>query len=313
MGTGHAHYQSDEFSRNMSQLLYSFRDFDDSLPVHFLHIPKTGGSTFGFSLTKLANALGAHQVSVYAGSDITAPVLDRIVAHVREAHDTFGAHYFSTAHLPLATCESAFGKSNLIAILRDPVDRTMSNYCGHFASHNSGAEQGLFNLVNFCATAEELFDVYPKPSNLFDNLQVRMLADSPRFSEPCTTAMLEEAKRNLSERFFMWFHIEAMDFCTNLVWKLFGQQRPELETMNVTGDYRDALTQLMKDWAKRYNEYDLELYRALGSIDRNVEFEGRRIDVPENPYPEQVWSIIDPMADETKVIRGKKPAGEPSP
>ena len=83
--------------------------------------------------------------------------------------------------------------------------------------------------------------------------------------------------------------------------------------MNVTGNYRDALTQLMKDWARRYNEYDLELYRALGSIDRNVEFEGRRIDVPENPYPEQVWSIIDPMADETKVIRGKKPAGEPSP
>src|ERR1043166_2722720 len=87
-------------------------------PVLFLHIPKTGGSSF---LTVLGNVFGERRVRRLGGADETTQAhIDRIVADEIQDIDCLVGHF------PIHAFAKYLDAFRPFTILRDPVDRVMS-------------------------------------------------------------------------------------------------------------------------------------------------------------------------------------------
>ena len=284
----------------MKEPFFSFGTYKVGKPFHFLHIPKTAGSTFGFAITRLALDLRCNQISVKGSALIEKLHFDNLREQVAEVHKIHGQHFFSNAHLPLSYAIVAFGASNLITVLRDPVFRLFSDYC----SQPNVPGQAPPDMHQFCQTCEDNFTIYPKPNYLHDNLHVRMLANSPRFNEACTRSMLEEAKSNLRERIFLWFEVDAIEEARIWLTKALGQQQNKPEKLNVTRNYRDQIEPMMIDWSKRYNEFDMELIDSLEDLQSSSRWKDVAISATVCKAPKQSWSIVDPANDSIQHILG---------
>src|SRR5581483_2859984 len=87
-------------------------------PVLFLHIPKTGGSSF---LTVLGNVFGERRVRRLLGTEEMAQAhIDRIVSDEIQDIDCLAGHF------PIHAFAKCLDMFRPFTILRDPVDRVMS-------------------------------------------------------------------------------------------------------------------------------------------------------------------------------------------
>jgi len=106
------------------------------LPIIYLHIPKTAGTSFRKSAEQY---FGPEQVLNDYGEDSTNTSEDIRSAFydsndVSKLRQSGVQHKFLTGHFTLAKYREIFPESPVVTFFRNPVDRVVSEYI-HFASH----------------------------------------------------------------------------------------------------------------------------------------------------------------------------------
>jgi hypothetical protein len=236
----------------------------------FLHIPKTGGSTLRKIIDRqyptnetLRCYYQKQGISLQSALEEMNGVPQERATQVNVilGHVGYGIH----EHLPW-TC-------SYFTILRDPVERFLSGYYHILrdSDHKFHAEVQGMTIKEFISKEElKVEAARVNAVNALDNLQTRLLSgeavdrelsDNVPPYEPCTSAMLEQAKKNLekcvavglSERFddsLMLFRqrlgwSNAYYVRSNVGWNRKPNERPSAETIRCL---------------EEYNQMDLELY-----------------------------------------------------
>jgi hypothetical protein len=213
--------------------------------VVFLHIHKTAGTTLR-SLTdrqyrpEEIASVDWKRLEAFKAS----PAEDRARIRLLRGHMPFGLH----EHLPRP--------STYITLLREPLDRAVSHYywVRERPEHELKTQAVAGDLVAYLESgvAADL-----------DNGQVRLIAGAPfvPFGE-MTEAHLEQAVRNLDERFALAGLSERFDESLVLLRDALGWRRPLYYTrQNETrGRPRAALDARTAGALRAHNALDLELY-----------------------------------------------------
>jgi Sulfotransferase family len=147
-------------------------------PVLFVHIPKTGGSSF---LTVLGNVFGDGRIRRLRGIDETAQAqIDRIVADDMQDIDCLVGHFPIHA---FTKCLDAFRP---FTILRDPVDRVMSLF--RFLKRAPQSETERLELREGFGFDDFIESRVPGNYAQTRNLMCRMLCGDAEMSDPSAAA-----------------------------------------------------------------------------------------------------------------------------
>ena len=147
-------------------------------PVLFLHIPKTGGSSF---LTALGNVFGERRVRRLCCADEMAQAqIDRIVSDEIQDIDCLVGHF--PIHV-FAKCLDTFRP---FTILRDPVDRVMSLF--RFLKRAPQSETERLELREGFGFDDFIESRVPEIYAQTRNLMCRMLCGDEEMSDPLTAA-----------------------------------------------------------------------------------------------------------------------------
>ena len=241
-----------------------WRNMMTSVPVAqaealiFLHIPKTGGTTLQ---NIIEQNYSPGQVHRHAGRLEFKKLTERQKRsyHVISGHLYFGIH----REIPQSTA--------YFTMLRDPVDRIISNYYYVLRAK----DHRLHQRIN--AEKMSLADyVTSKLNSQLDNGQLRLLSgieeDIPFGG--CSSAMLDRAKENLKRHFTVIGLTERFDDSLRLMKECFGWKNISYQKANVTVD-RPARTQIDPETLQLIescNVFDLELYRfAQAALDAQLQ------------------------------------------
>jgi hypothetical protein len=150
-------------------------------PILFLHIPKTGGSSF---LAALENVFGESRVRRLRDADeMTQPQIDRIVSDELRNIDCLVGHF--PVHL-FTKCLDAFRP---FTILRDPVNRVMSLF--RFFKSRRYDEIERWKLREGFGFEDLVESRVPHNYYQTRNSMCRMLCGDPEMSDPSTGAFWE--------------------------------------------------------------------------------------------------------------------------
>jgi Galactose-3-O-sulfotransferase len=225
----------------------------------FIHIPKTAGSTFA-AVLRDNFAGGVHNLgNVYMGSGGFHP---RTLGRLRDAPAlrTRGIEVL-TGHLPFAVRERLAADTRYITFLRDPIERTLSQYHGLLKPNRRRSLPGDGSLEAVLSDGEVIFD----------NLQTRMLSD---VAEPCDVddRMLEQAKHNLRSGFTAFGLAERFDESLVLFKRLLGLRTIVYVQRRVSTRPRGSeVPEESVRIAERFNRFDAELYRwARDTFEQSV-------------------------------------------
>jgi hypothetical protein len=232
----------------------------------FIHIPKTAGSTFA-AVLRDNFAGGVHNLgNVYMGSGGFHP---RALGRLRDAPAlrTRGIDVL-TGHLPFAVRERLAADTLYITFLRDPVERTLSQYHGLLKPNRRRSLPGDGSLEAVLSDGEVIYD----------NLQTRMLSD---VAEPgdVDDRMLEQAKHNLRSGFTAFGLAERFDESLVLFKRLLGLRTIVYVQRRVSTRPRGSeVPEESVRIAERFNRFDAELYRwardtfAQSVADEEIDF-----------------------------------------
>ena len=147
-------------------------------PVLFLHIPKTGGSSF---LTVLGNVFGERRVRRLRGTEEMAPAhIDRILSDEIQDIDCLAGHFPIHA---FAKCLDTFRP---FTILRDPVDRVMSLF--RFLKRAPQNETERLELREGFGFDDFIESRVPENYAQTRNSMCRMLCGDAEMSDPSAAA-----------------------------------------------------------------------------------------------------------------------------
>ncbi|MCU0463590.1 MAG: sulfotransferase family protein [Anaerolineae bacterium] len=223
----------------------------------FLHIPKTGGSSFGVVLNRVYQP---ERIKVYQKQSndenweairhtLSQEALsyDMLQAHVPK----FGIHEFSPRPMRYVT------------ILRDPVARIISDY---------------YYILR--TTTHRRHDEFKRFGSLEDalpyvgaNLQTRVISGSVARGTPVTAADLVIAKRNLEEHFAVVALLERFDESLILMRHLLGWSSLVMTPphKNVATNRPSSVSDAELKLAAELNQYDQELYNFANNLmDRRI-------------------------------------------
>jgi hypothetical protein len=228
----------------------------------FLHIPKTGGTTFRRILKQ---NYSRRKTLTFTGSDYSAAIdrfaqaSERTRARYRlvQGHLYFGLHRF----IP--------GECTYVTWLRDPIARVLSFYShartrsDHYLHRQLMEERlDLKDLIQQRATPE-----------LFD-LQTRMIAGVPNDpDQPVDLRALETAKENLSADTMLFGLTEEFDASLVMLGQTLGWVVPRYVRTNVGRERVDpaSVDPETLGLIRESNSLDFELYKFARTI-----FEARR-------------------------------------
>ena len=147
-------------------------------PVLFLHIPKTGGSSF---LTALGNVFGERRVRrLRCAEEMVQAQIDRIVSDEIQDIDCLVGHF------PIHVFANYLNMFRPFTILRDPVDRVMSLF--RFLKRAPQSETERLELQEGFGFADFIESQVPEIYAQTRNLMCRMLCGDEEMSEPATAA-----------------------------------------------------------------------------------------------------------------------------
>ena len=230
----------------------------NDLPVIFLHIGKTAGSTLNAILARYYTRQETFRVYPKRYYDTlealtSLPAARRGEIRLLHGHMPFGVH----EHLP--------APATYITMLRQPVDRVMSLY--YFARRRP--EHYLHQPILRGNLDIERF-VSGGLSWEMDNGQLRVLTGHMHDIEigGCTRALLDEAKRNVIQHFSAVGFSERFDESVLLTKRRLGWKGlPVYRKINVTVGRRttDRLSKSELAAIRKHNELDEELYEWLAA------------------------------------------------
>ena len=147
-------------------------------PVLFLHIPKTGGSSF---LTVLGNVFGERRVRRLGGADEMAQAqIDRIVSDEIQDIDCLVGHF------PIHAFAQYLDTFRPFTILRDPVDRVMSLF--RFLKRAPQSETERLELREGFGFDDFIESRVPENYAQTRNLMCRMLCGDAEMNDPVFAA-----------------------------------------------------------------------------------------------------------------------------
>ena len=147
-------------------------------PVLFLHIPKTGGSSF---LTVLGNVFGERRVRRLRGADeMVQAQIDRIVSDEIQDIDCLVGHF------PIHVFAKCLDRFRPFTILRDPVDRVMSFF--RFLKRAPRSETERLELREGFGFDDFIESRVPENYAQTRNLMCRMLCGDEEMSDPLAVA-----------------------------------------------------------------------------------------------------------------------------
>lgn len=145
------------------------------------------------------------------------------------------------------------GPSTYFTVLRDPVERALSAYF-----HRTGQHGLQVSLEDWVRTGRD-FEL--------DNGQTRRLCGSLEDADirftPCTSEVLDRAKRHLRERFSVVGIAERFDESLLLMARTYGWRLRSYEIYNVNRERPRgrAIPAWIMEAVAEHNRYDMELYR----------------------------------------------------
>jgi hypothetical protein len=216
----------------------------------FTHIGKTGGSSVAAFLDRIVSACDLNMLIVSGASSVleTADLSERTF----EAEDLRLSDFqIITGHVPFATARKYFMPARFVTVLRDPRWQLISNYC----SQHSNMEKPDFGMSDFIASVQ----AHPQAEWALDNLHTRMLSDRFNFGRPATQAMLRQAKANLLRNYLLIGDTDALETFFRSLGRLYGLKIDEPPRKNVTGAYRQHVTDGHLAFAAETNAIDMEL------------------------------------------------------
>jgi hypothetical protein len=143
-------------------------------PMLFLHIPKTGGSSF---LTALGNVFGERRVRrLRCAEEMVQAQIDRIVSDEIQDIDCLVGHF------PIHVFANHLNIFRPFTILRDPVDRVMSLF--RFLKRAPQSETERLELREGFGFADFIESRVPEIYAQTRNLMCRMLCGDEAMSDP---------------------------------------------------------------------------------------------------------------------------------
>lgn len=216
----------------------------------FVHIPKTAGTTFAAVLRDNFPEGVRNIGNVFKGSGGFDPgpsrrLRDAPVLRTRDIH-------VLTGHLPFGIRDRLPKDARYITFLRDPVERTLSQYYGLGKPNRRRPLPGDGSLEAVLADGELIYD----------NLQTRMLSDVDEPTGEVDDAMLAQAKENLQSGFTAFGLVERFDESLVLFRRLLGLRSIVYVRQRVASRPRGAeVPEEALRMAEHFNRYDVELYR----------------------------------------------------
>lgn len=217
--------------------------------IVFTHIPKTAGTTFLQILRDNVPAGGVGTVgNVFKGSGGSDP---KPIERLRNAGALRTRHmYVLSGHLPFGASQHLPLETRYLTFLRDPVDRSLSQYYGFFK----------LNRRRQLPNEGSLEDVL-REREIYDNLQTRMLSSAPDPFGEVTDEILEQAKENLRDRFTAFGLAERFDESLVLFKHALGLKSVLYINQRVgTRPRAEEVSADMRRVAEGSNRYDIELY-----------------------------------------------------
>jgi hypothetical protein len=215
----------------------------------FVHIPKAAGTTLSRIIGQVYRPAAVY--SINAGltepGELEAlarlPAAERRRIQVLQGHFIFGVH----AYLPQP--------ARYITLLRDPVERIVSNYCyilqtpEHF--RHEDVVRGKMDVVDY-AESEKLY---------LNNGQIQVLAGLGP-GAPATRDALRQARCNIEGHFAVVGLAERFDDSLALIRHCFGWPTRSYRSMNVSGRQpsQRVLTPQALAHLRALNALDQELY-----------------------------------------------------
>jgi hypothetical protein len=225
--------------------------------IIFLHIPKTAGTTLDQIILRHYRFKQIYQTGLIAQEGVTAfknmSEEARAGYKLLKGHMNFGIHHY----IP--------GPYAYFTFLRDPIDRTISNFYFIYRDNN----HPLYNLIH-----ENKMDLEQYLSERLDpmlfNAHTRLLSGvwDTNPAGGCNEFHLEQAKENLKNHIQVIGLTEQFDESLLLLGKAFGWKHLYYKRLNVTKNrpQRQNLSSNFISAVQQANLLDISLYEYAQTL-----------------------------------------------
>jgi hypothetical protein len=228
-------------------------------PVVFIHLPRTGGTTFHRLLEKQYARGESLRLHSLAELDTFKRLPDAEKNRYRFIHGHIGSEFLA-----------ALGHGyQYVTFLREPLSRVASSY--QFIrktpthTHHDTVTQRNLSLVEFITAQISVSNI--------DNGMTRSLCGEPNNARSvafghCTKEMLNAAQKNLQEHIAVVGLTEEYDASLVLMRRRFGWNSPLYSIQNTTksASVEEKLTEKEIAAIQEHNALDLELYRFARTL-----------------------------------------------
>ena len=240
------------------------------LELFLLHIPKTAGTTLGSLLSfhygdryQRVDMSGVHVGTTAGGLEVSRHGADGSAERIDRFELSPGVEAVS-GHVPLGLLDLVPPAERRVTILRDPVERTLSQYYHLLGRRAAWRHEWLPEPTPDL----RLVDAIGERSYIPDNLQTRMLCGLASVEQPLPDDAVERATRALRERFTYVGTTERFDELVALLnldlgWPAVVYDRARVNAVRPRG--RDVPTEELR-LAEEANALDRELYAEAGRL-----------------------------------------------
>jgi hypothetical protein len=222
----------------------------ESIPLIFVHVPKTAGSTLR---AIIGTQYGWQRVLELDGS------VEQGLADLRRQRPSERAQIRAyVGHAPFGLHQVLSARCSYVTMLRDPVERLISHHAFVVRTPSLALHQ---EVVANGWTVEEYVENC-RQADYINNAQTRMLGGGLESWEPPTRSTLEAAKRNL-DRFVVAGVVERFDESVLAMRRAFGWDWPVYIRGRVSSNRPPAgsLGHAARARIQVRNELDTELWR----------------------------------------------------